>query len=188
MFGSRKVIKIIALSLFLALLGGCSRTVVYYTDSPPDPDLGQIHDLQRELVSRGVKVLDGQNSLTLVLPATIFFQGNSANFTDRAYRNLDVIVNLLFYYEKATVKVTGYIDGYNYSLHNKAIAETRAQRVASYLWKQGIDASFIYAEGVAAHTINQCRQIPIASGVIVTFHKLSKNRINKFGYVRYPGP
>lgn len=153
-----KWLKAIIFIIFTIFLFGCSSTRCLDTGQVAQM---QINALTKKLAFYDVKMLCSDNSVSLVLPNKIFFNSGSANFTDDAYEALNLISDLANYYDKSVVAVTGSA-GLDITAWGKAIAAERAHKVVSYLWRQGIDASFMYANAA----VLQC-----ADCVIINWQK-----------------
>jgi len=166
-----KALKIIFLIMLTVLLSGCFTRMVYQTDSEIQKPQAQISLLNKQLIAYDISILQDKDSMVLVLPNKKLFNSNSANFTQEAYKVLDLILELTSYYEKSVISVKG-VAGVNYAnALNAAIATERAHKVVSYLWRSGIDASFMYANGSSAIVVKNKKSF-LTDCVVINFRKL----------------
>ncbi|MBU0743832.1 MAG: hypothetical protein KKE11_00460 [Gammaproteobacteria bacterium] len=103
--------------------------------------------LRDKLLENNVRIFKYANSIALILPNKNFFIGDSANFTDNALEALDLIFILSGYDKGVTVSIMGYSSKNYQDQIGKALARERAHRVMKYLWRAGIHANFVYADG-----------------------------------------
>jgi outer membrane protein OmpA-like peptidoglycan-associated protein len=143
-------LKVAVFVLLSATLSGCStvgNSQASTRNSSKSLALQNIPFLSKKLSKYNARVFQDDNLAMVVLPNEKFFRDNSANFTNDAYRALDLILSLCSYYETSSVSVMGYSKDYaDYEL-GKALAIERAHRVVNYLWRSGINANFVYADG-----------------------------------------
>ncbi|MEI8054398.1 MAG: OmpA family protein [bacterium] len=168
-----KVLKIIFFVISTTLLSGCYNGVVYQTDAEIYSPQAQISLLNKRLVAYDVRILQDKDSLVLVLPSKELFNSseelfgsNSANFTQEAYKVLDLILELASYYEKSVISVKGFAGVNCADALSLTIAAERAHKVVQYLWKSGIDSSLMYADSSnAISSLTDC--------VVISFRKLN---------------
>ena len=108
-----------------------------------------INSLEKRLAYQQVRVVKNNNYIFLVLPNRVFFNSNSANFTDQAYKTLDLVFELTDRYEKSVIFAKGFAK-------NSTMAAERAHRVAQYLWKSEVNTSFIYSDVGYMPEIKNC--------------------------------
>lgn len=166
-----KVLKNIFFIILVTLLSGCFTRVVYQADSEIHKPQAQISLLNGQLIAYGVSILQDDDSLVLVLPNKKLFNSNSANFTQKAYKILDLILELTSYYEKSVISVKGIAGVNRVDAFGAAIAAERAHKVVRYLWRSGIDASFMYASGSSAIVVKNEKSF-LADCVVINFRKL----------------
>jgi len=167
-----KVLKIIFFIILATLLSGCLTKVVYQADAEIQKPQAQISLLNKQLISSNIRILQDKDSMVLVLPNKKLFNANSANFTQEAYKILDLILELTSYYEKSVISVKG-VAGVNYiDALGITMATERAHKVVQYLWRSGIDASFMYADGSNAIVFKNKKSF-LTDCVVINFRKLN---------------
>ncbi|CAL7959959.1 Outer membrane protein [Gammaproteobacteria bacterium] len=167
-----KVLKIIFFIMLATLLSGCFTGAIYQSDAEIQKPQAQISLLNKQLIAYDIRILQDEDSMVLVLPNKKLFNSNSANFTQEAYKVLDLILELTSYYEKSVISVRGVagVDCVD-ALSITMVAE-RAHKVVQYLWKSGIDASFMYADGSNAIVIKNKKSF-LTDCVVISFRKLN---------------
>lgn len=114
-----------------AALGG---GVGYYLDA-------QAAELRAELVSTGVQVVEGDDSIRLIMPGNITFKTDSADINSSFYSVLNSVAKVLNKYNNSTVMVSGHTDSTGSAEYNLNLSRERANSVASYLQGQGVKSS-----------------------------------------------
>lgn len=114
-----------------AALGG---GVGYYLDA-------QAAELRAELVSTGVQVVEGDDSIRLIMPGNITFKTDSADINSSFYSVLNSVAKVLNKYNNSTVMVSGHTDSTGSAEYNLDLSRERANSVASYLQGQGVKSS-----------------------------------------------
>ncbi|EKE01390.1 MAG: outer membrane protein [uncultured bacterium] len=167
-----KTLKHIVFIGFFVFLFGCSTKTVYQAKSTLQTSpQAQISLLDKRLIAHNVRVIQDNDSVVLVLPNKTMFNNNSANFTDEAYKVLDLIFGLTKYYEKSVISVTGFTENSRNDDLNKAMAAERAHRVVQYLWNLKIDASFMYA-GARNMSVAKNNKLFLTDCVVINFRIL----------------
>jgi outer membrane protein OmpA-like peptidoglycan-associated protein len=167
-----KALKIIIFITLTTLLVGCYSNVVYQTDSEIQKPQAQIKLLNEQLAAYDVRIIQNSDSMVLVLPNKTLFNSKSANFTKAAYKILDLIFDLTSYYEKSVISVMGFTKANSVDALDTAVAIERAHKVVQYLWRSGIDASFMYADGTNVPIIKN-NKLFFTSCVVINFRKLN---------------
>jgi outer membrane protein OmpA-like peptidoglycan-associated protein len=167
-----KALKIIVCVVLGAFLFGCAKTI-YQADSTIQTPQAQISLLNKRLNSYNVRIIHDMDSMFMFLPNKTFFNSNSANFTDEAYRALDLVAELTRSYEKSVISVVGFTEDSFADAISKTMAAERAHKVVQYLWKQEIDASFVYANGKSMHMIGSGK-LDLNDYVVISFRKLEQ--------------
>lgn len=108
------------------------------------------------LTANGIQITAYDQQVHLLLPADKFFQPNSPAMNADYYPILNKIAVLLRQYQKISVQIAGYTDNVGPWQRNLALSKARAQKIADYLWNQGIDTRLLYSNGYG-------EQQPIAS-------------------------
>jgi outer membrane protein OmpA-like peptidoglycan-associated protein len=168
--------RVLQLTIFVALLAvlfGCSTrlTCVYQSDPAEQLSKSQIDLLSKRLTARNVRIIRAGGSIILVLSNKAMFNSDSANFSNEAYGTLDLIGDFISYYDKSTASVVGFTRDRAVDALSKSIATERANRVARYLWKLGINARFMYADGKTA-LASKGHKVPLsdcADCVVINF-------------------
>lgn len=122
-----------------ALIGGLAGAAVgggvgYYLDA-------QAAELRAELASTGVQVIEGDDSIRLVMPGNITFKTDSADINSSFYPVLNSVAKVLNKYSNSTVMVSGHTDSTGSAEYNLTLSRERAASVASYLQGQGVKSS-----------------------------------------------
>ncbi len=122
-----------------ALIGGLAGAAVgvgtgYYLDV-------QAAELRAELMSTGVQVVEGDDSIRLIMPGNITFKTDSADINSSFYPVLNSVAKVLNKYSNSTVLVSGHTDSTGSAEYNLNLSRERAQSVASYLQGQGIKST-----------------------------------------------
>jgi len=167
-----KALKIIVFITLTILLVGCYSHVVYQVDSEIQKPQAQISLLNEQLAAYDIRIIQNSDSMVLVLPNKTLFNSKSANFTQEAYKILDLIFDLTSYYEKSVISVMGFTKANSIDALDTTIAAERAHKVVQYLWRSGIDASFMYADGTNVPIIKN-NKLPFTSCVVINFRKLN---------------
>ncbi len=123
-----------------AVIGGLSGGILGQYLENKKPLLQKIADNHVQIIAVG----DG---LTLLLPVDRFFAPDAPILNENYYSVLNQIAVLLRGLNKYVVKVSGHTDNTGWPQRNLALSRQQAQAVANYLWRQGIDASVLYATG-----------------------------------------
>lgn len=146
---------LIGLSFLLLGLSACTKGS-YYLDDPgltkmPSKVKGtadaRVISLQTKLSKENVQVVTiGQNYLVSI-PAQLLFPNESPQLTWQSYALLNQVVDFLQQFRKVAVSVTGYSMPCISPRREDALTLARAKSVSNYLWSQGVDSRFIFAEG-----------------------------------------
>jgi outer membrane protein OmpA-like peptidoglycan-associated protein len=144
-----RVLQLTVFVVLLAVLSGCSTrlTCVYQPDPAEQLSKSKIDLLSKRLVARNVRIVQTGSSVALVLSNNVMFNPDSANLTDEAYGTLDLIGSFMSCYDKSTASVVVFTKGKAVDTLSKSMATERANKVSRYLWKLGLDVSFMYADG-----------------------------------------
>lgn len=120
----------------IGALGGAAvgGGVGYYLDA-------QAAELRAELASTGVQVVEGDDSIRLIMPGNITFKTDSADINSSFYPVLNSVAKVLKKYSNSTVMVSGHTDSTGSAEYNLNLSRERATSVASYLQGQGVKSS-----------------------------------------------
>lgn len=120
-----------------AIAGG---SVGYYMDV-------QEAKLRQKLKGTGVSVTRDGDNIILNMPGNITFQTDSADLNPRFHDVLDSVYEVLAEYQKTLIEVDGYTDSTGGAAYNQALSQRRAQSVASYLVRRGIEQQRTLVQG-----------------------------------------
>jgi len=137
------------LMIFFAflLIAGCANKAV---TSDACRQLLFQHSQANKLQGEGVQVIRVGDEVSLFLPANRFFYPQSNHLRNNVNVLKDVIVYInSFPVENIEVKGFTTNDG-DYS-RNLALSRAQAEAIAAYLWKHGLDARLISANGLGCH-------------------------------------
>ncbi len=152
--------------VMVLLLCGCSVKTIYFFDSKEQDRRRQVMAVHKKLLSYKVDITRDKEYIILSLPNKELFNYSSANFSNTAYKILDLILSLTKYYEVSVVSVIGYHA--ENSKHGGYLFAERAHKVVQYLWKSGIDANFLYS---TENSVPIDRNV-FKSCIVITFRKL----------------
>lgn len=146
---------LLGISILLLGLSACSNGH-YYLDDPGLTKMparvkgtadARVITLQNKFAKEGVQVVTIGQDYLVSIPAQLLFPNESPQLTWQSYALLNQVVDFLQQFRKVTVSVTGYSMPYVSVRREDALTLARAKSVSNYLWSQGIDSRFIFAEG-----------------------------------------
>ncbi|MCK5830909.1 MAG: OmpA family protein [Methylococcales bacterium] len=114
--------------------------VGYYMDR-------QEAQLRARLEGTGVRVQRLGDDLKLIMPGNITFATNAANINESFYPILDSVGTILNEFHKTSVNISGYTDSTGSDKHNQTLSENRANSVASYMVRTGVQHGRIQSRG-----------------------------------------
>ena len=114
--------------------------VGYYMDR-------QEAQLRAQLEGTGVRVQRQGDDLKLIMPGNITFATNSSNINGNFYPILDSVGTILNEFHKTSVNISGYTDSTGSDKHNQELSEHRANSVASYMVRAGVQHGRIQSRG-----------------------------------------
>jgi outer membrane protein OmpA-like peptidoglycan-associated protein len=143
---------------FLAILGGIFLMVTLascvtsrpssYPRGPESQYWYNVAILSKKLSKYNVGVISHDKTVALVLPNQSFFVGSSANFTDKAYKILDLVLSFSSYHRGTVIAVSGYSSkGECSDSFDNALNLERAHRVMKQLWNAKTSANLVYSDG-----------------------------------------
>ncbi len=88
-----------------------------------------------------------EDTLKLNLSSEVSFDFDSAALKPSFYPTLDKLADVISQYDRTTVTVVGHTDSRGSAEYNQRLSERRAQAVADYLARHGVDYSRIRVEG-----------------------------------------
>jgi len=111
----------------------------------------QVMALQARLAKQNVKVITIGEDYLVSIPSPMLFPDESPQLTWQSYRTLNEVVYFLQQFRKVAVNVTGFSSQYVSTRREDALTLARAKSVSNYLWSQGVDSRFIFAEGAGRY-------------------------------------
>lgn len=160
------LLKVIAIVVSILGLTSCATTTVYEHDYGASIIQTRVNLLNKKLASYNTRIFVTNDSVSFILPDKTFFISGSANFTEKAYKALDLIFSFVNDYDRPVVSVTGFVRTGSIEALDEAIANERAHKVSQRLLALGIDANFVYV-----NTDNNNDKIRVSDCVIINFRK-----------------
>lgn len=151
------------------LLAACSGSGFYPPNDPGLPKMpnkvkgtadSQVIALQNKLSKQHVQVITIGENYLVNIPSLALFPSESPQLTWQSYATLNEVIYFLKQFRKVAVNVTAFSTQYVSTRREDALTLARAKAVSNYLWSQGIDSRFIFAEGAG-------RDKPLIGGDIV---------------------
>ncbi|MCW2413253.1 MULTISPECIES: OmpA family protein [unclassified Sphingobium] len=99
----------------------------------------QERKLRQQTAGTGVDVVRQGDELLLRMPSGITFATDQATVQLQAQSTLDQVASTLAEYPKTMIDVLGHTDSDGSEAYNQALSERRAQAVANYLGRRGVD-------------------------------------------------
>jgi len=112
--------------------------------------------LRSRLQGTGVQVQRQGDNLNLIMPGNITFASGSSNINSGFYSVLDSVSIVLKEFNDSSINITGFTDSTGRDQLNQELSEKRANSVASYLVRTGVNHGRIQARGFG-------KRYPIAS-------------------------
>lgn len=110
----------------------------------------QQRELERATEGTGVDVVREGDNLLLRMPSGITFDTDSATVKPQFQATLDEVAATLREYNQTYIDVLGHTDSTGSDSYNQALSERRANSVANYLGRQGVEqarmATYGYGE------------------------------------------
>ena len=103
--------------------------------------------LRARLEGTGVRIQRQGDSLKLIMPGNITFATDSANINGNFYPILDSIGIILNEFNNTSINISGYTDSTGGDTHNQLLSEDRANSVASYIVRTGVQHGRIQSRG-----------------------------------------
>jgi len=112
----------------------------YYMDN-------QEAKLRAQLEGTGVRIQRQGDNLKLIMPGNITFATNSANINGSFYPILDSVSIVLKEFNKTSINISGFTDSSGSDMYNQTLSEDRANSVASYMVRTGVQHGRIQSRG-----------------------------------------
>ena len=119
-----------------AALGG---GIGYYMDV-------QEAKLRKQLSSSGITVTRNGDNIVLNMPNEIIFSFDQVDLNDRAMNALHNVA-IVAKGEKTQLNVLGFTDSKGAASYNLRLSQVRADAVANYLIRQGVNANRVVSQG-----------------------------------------
>lgn len=154
-----KITKIVGLiTLFLALLSGCSKAGKYHHYAkatnydmtiglPQRTDVtdAKVADLTKRLDAAGAHIISVGQEYRIILPADHIFYYQSPRLRWDAYDLVNLAVDYLKQYQKVSVRVSAFTRDKDKQFAG-ALSYARARSISDYLWSQDIDSRLLYTQ------------------------------------------
>ncbi len=118
----------------------------------------QASELQRDITTSGVRIVNDGNQLRVIMPEGILFPVDSAAVQQGIMRDLFTVASSINRYPNTHVEVVGHTDNTGAAAYNQDLSQRRASAVASVLTQGGVSPARVVAYGMGE---NQ----PIASNL-----------------------
>ena len=107
----------------------------------------QERKLREETAGTGVDVIRDGDNLLLRMPSGITFAYDRADVQPQFQPTLNEVASVLAQYPKTYIDVYGHTDSDGTDAYNQTLSERRAQSVADYLVRQGVQSARIATRG-----------------------------------------
>jgi len=107
----------------------------------------QESQMRARLEGTGVRIQRQGDNLKLIMPGNITFATNSSNINGNFYPILDSVGIVLKEFDNTSINISGYTDSTGSDTHNQQLSEQRANSVASYIVRTGINHGRIQSRG-----------------------------------------
>jgi outer membrane protein OmpA-like peptidoglycan-associated protein len=108
----------------------------------------QAAELQRDITTRGVRIVNEGNQLRVILPEGILFPVDSANVNSSILPDLYTVADSLNRYPGSRVEVIGHTDNTGSAAYNQDLSQRRAAAVAAVLRQAGVSGARLVPYGV----------------------------------------
>jgi outer membrane protein OmpA-like peptidoglycan-associated protein len=141
------MLKKFIIFLICLFMAGCVNRSVY---SDECRQMLFHYSLSKELQSDGVQVIHVGDEISLFLPSDKFFYAGSNNLRDVS-KTLNRIIAYMNAYTIEDVEVKGFTLNNGDYTRNLALSRAQAEAISTYLWKHGLDARLVSANGLGCH-------------------------------------
>lgn len=107
----------------------------------------QESQLRSRLEGTGVRVQRQGDDLKLIMPGNITFATDSASINTNFYSILDSVGIVLAEFNDTSINISGYTDSTGSDTYNQTLSENRANSVASYIVRTGVQHGRIQSRG-----------------------------------------
>ena len=115
-------------------------------------------ELREELSDSGVQIIRNGDVIKLNIPGNITFASGQANIVTAFYPVLDDVAVVLNKYHKTRMSIDGHTDSIGEAAYNQQLSINRANSVASYLSRAGVDSHRLQTTGYG-------ESMPLASNI-----------------------
>lgn len=98
----------------------------------------QASELQRDITTNGVRIVNEGNQLRVIMPEGILFAVDSATVNGGIMNDLYTVANSLNRYPNSRVQVVGHTDDTGSAAYNQDLSQRRASAVAAILRNAGV--------------------------------------------------
>jgi outer membrane protein OmpA-like peptidoglycan-associated protein len=107
----------------------------------------QAAELQRDITTNGVSIINQGNQLVVSMPEGILFPVDSATVNPGIMNDLYTVANSLNRYPNSRVEVIGHTDNTGSAAYNQDLSQRRASAVASVLQQGGVSGARVVPYG-----------------------------------------
>jgi intracellular multiplication protein IcmN len=155
---SYKIISVGIIGLVVMfVLNSCRRSDYTYVPDPPKLPCkvpgacdATIAKYLVRFNKRGVKTITMGQDYLISIPASFLFADQSPRLTWGSYSLLNEVATFMKQFRKIAVTVTSYSSKYVSVQRERALTLARSRVVAEYLWSQGVDSRFMFAQGLGS--------------------------------------
>ncbi len=101
----------------------------------------QAAELQRDITTNGVRIVNDGNQLRVIMPEGILFAVDSATVNGGIMNDLYTVANSLNRYPNSRVQVVGHTDNTGAAAYNQDLSQRRASAVAAILRNAGVSGA-----------------------------------------------
>lgn len=106
--------------------------------------------IRARLEGTGVRIERQGDNLKLIMPGNITFETGSSNINGNFYPILDSVAVVLNEFDETSINISGFTDSTGGSSLNQELSEQRANSVASYIVRSGVNHGRIQSRGFGA--------------------------------------
>ena len=106
--------------------------------------------LRKELRSTGIQVKETAGQIDLIIPNKLAFGNNQTQFSSKFEEAMNSVVQLLQEYDETMIQIIGYTDDLGSVLANNERSLDKAEKLADFLKKQGVEPARIITDGAGS--------------------------------------
>ncbi len=107
----------------------------------------QEEQMRTRLEGTGVRVQRQGDNLMLIMPGNVTFSTNSSDISPAFYPVLNSVSEVFKEFADTSIDIAGYTDSTGSDMYNQELSERRANSVASYIVRSGVQPGRIQARG-----------------------------------------